>query len=130
MTYSQFISKAKNLTVHQMESGIWFVEPEWRDIICREISVDVSELEDSYISDWWDVENILRLEADRRNAYDSKKEDVINWLYDLITAKVEPAMMQEETDFIKQTLEFMKQNHANSQVADNVIPFPITENKE
>ena len=130
MTYSQFISKAKNLTVHQMESGIWFVEPEWKDIICREISDDVSELEDSYISDWWDVENILRLEADRRNAYDSKKEDVINWLYDLITATVEPAMMQEETDFIKQTLEFMKQNHANSQVADNVIPFPSTENKE
>ncbi len=111
MLYSKFIYEAEQKTIHQLDNGTWYVEPEWKDIICREISDDLDGIEDSYLSDWWDIENVLRLEAEKRNAADNKKNDVINWLYDLITAKVEPAMLQEETDYIKNVIEFMKVNH-------------------
>ena len=51
------------------------------------------------------------MEVEKRNAINSKKPVVINWLYDLITTQVEPAILQEETDYIKQVTEFMKTNH-------------------
>ncbi len=125
MLYTEFINKTKKLTINQLENGTWYLEPEWRDLTCRNVTEDIENLTDSYIRDWWDVENILRLEVDRRNAMDSKKKDVIDWLYDLITAQVEPAMMQEETDYIKQVVEFMKENHGK----DNIVEFPIKNNE-
>ena len=35
----------------------------------------------------------------------------MNWLYELITAQIEPAMLEEEAQYIKQVTEFMKANH-------------------
>lgn len=115
MFYSKFIDEAKKKTINQLENGVWYLEPEWKDIICREIESDLDNVEDNYLTDWWDIENVLRLETDRRNAADSKKNDVINWLYDVITAQVEPAMMQEEADYIKNVIEFMKANHEGNE---------------
>ena len=116
MLYSKFIYHAKEKTIQQLENGTWYLEPEWRDIIGREMEIeDLSELEDSYISDWWDVENILRLEADKRNAQNSKKEDVINWLYDLITQSIDPAMLEEETEYLKNYIEYKKVNKEAAQ---------------
>lgn len=112
MLYSIFILKAKNLTVHQLDNGVWYLEPEWQDILYRNNLGAIDDLEDSYLSGWYDVEDILKLEVDRRNARDSKEKEVIDWLHELITATVEPAMLQEETDYIKQVTEFMKANHA------------------
>ena len=111
MTYASFILKAKELTVQQLDNGTWYLEPEWQDILYREGFGDLESLEDSYLDGWYTVEDILKLETERRNARDSKKNEVINWLYDVITASVEPAIMQEETDYIKQVVEFMKTNN-------------------
>lgn len=111
MLYSNFILKAKNLTIQQLDNGVWYLEPEWMDILYRNDLGILDDLEDSYLSGWYDVEDILKLEVDRRNARDSKKKEVIDWLYDLITTTVEPAMLQEETDYIKHVVEFMKTNH-------------------
>lgn len=119
MLYSKFIYHAKELTIQQLDNQIWYLEPEWKDIICREIESDLDNVEDNYLTDWWDIENVLRLEVDRRNAQDNKKKAVIDWLYDVITQTVEPAMLAEETDYIKNVVEFMKANHK-----DNVVPFP------
>ncbi len=111
MFYSKFIFEAMQKTIHQLDNETWYVEPEWKDIICRDIESNLDSLEDSYLTDWWDVENILRLEAEKRNATDSKKKEVINWVYDLITTTVDPAMLEEENDYIKNVIEFMKVNH-------------------
>lgn len=112
MLYSNFILKAKELTITQLDNGVWYLEPEWQDILYRNGLGALDDLEDSYLSGWYDVEDILKLETDRRNAMNSKEKEVIDWVYDLITATVEPAMLQEETDYIKQVTEFMKMNHA------------------
>jgi len=51
------------------------------------------------------------LRFEKRNTVNSNKPYVLNWLHDLINTQIEPAMLQEETDFIKQVTEFMKTNH-------------------
>lgn len=109
MLYGEYIEKAKDLTITQADNGLYYVEPMWRSIL------DDNELYFNEISDAKvkpeDVLEILKLEVEKRNTVNSNKPYVLNWLYDLITTQVEPAMLQEETDFIKQVTEFMKTNH-------------------
>lgn len=118
MTYSEYITKAKEITIKQLDNGIWYLEPEWR------ILIHESELYFNDISDFEvpaeEIYETLTLEVTKRNAMEDNKKVVIDWLYDLITATVEPAMLKEETDYVKQVVEFMKENH----VKDNIIPFP------
>ena len=111
MLYTTFILKAKKLTIQQADNGLWYLEPEWQDMLYREGLGDLEDLEDSYLSGWYDVEDVLKLEVEKRNTIASKKPAVLNWLYDTITATVEPAMLAEETDYIKNVIEFMKTNH-------------------
>ena len=116
MLYATFIKKAEELTIQQLDNGIWYLEPEWQDMIYRNILYknnlnELDDLEDSYLDGWYTLEDILKLEVIKRNSVIDKKNDVINWLYDVITATIEPAILQEETDFIKNAVEFMKVNH-------------------
>lgn len=132
MLYSDFILKAKDLTIQQEDNGEWYLEPEWQDMLYRNGLGELDNLEDSYLSGWYDVEDILKLEVERRNIRNSKKKYVIDWLYDVLTTTVEPAMLQEETDYIKQVIEFMKTNHSSELNTgdfdgDNIIPFPTKE---
>jgi hypothetical protein len=124
VTYYKFIQEAKEKTIQQLDNGIWYLEPEWKDIVCREIESNLDKVEDNYLIDWWDIENVLRLEVEKRNAQNDKKKDVIDWLYDVITATVEPAIMEEENDYIKNVIEFMKTNHEINK-SDNIVQLPI-----
>lgn len=119
MLYSEFIIKAKQDTIQQLDNGIWYLEPEWQDILYREGLGQLDDLTDSYLSGWYDVEDILKLEVERRNARDSKKPEILDWLYDTITAVVEPAVLQEETDYIKNLMEYMKLNHENKELTED-----------
>lgn len=122
MYYSTFITRAILSTIKQMENETWYLEPEWKDIICREIESDLSKLRNSYLSDWRDVESILRLETERRNAQSDKKKEVINWLHETIFAAVEPAMLQEENEFIKNMMEYLNATHAKIPGTDTDTP--------
>ena len=115
MLYSTFILKAKDLTIRQLDNGTWYLEPEWQDILWRNNLGEIDDLEDSYLDSWYTLEDILKLEVDRRNKQSSKKNEVINWLYDVITATIEPAILQEETDYVKNVVEFMKANHSQQE---------------
>ena len=118
MLYSKFIYHAKEKAIQQLDNGEWYLEPEWRDILAREVLDDLEKLEDAYVYDWWDIENILELEVKKRNSGDEKKKAVINWLYDLIVANVEPAVMAEETEFIKNMTEYLKVAHTGDTDGD------------
>ena len=118
MLYSKFIFHAKEKTIQKLDNDVWYLEPEWKDIICREIVDDITKLEDSYISNWDEVKDILVLEVSRRNAQDSRKQDVINWLADLITTTADPAMLEAETNYAKTMIEFLKASGEQ----DNIIP--------
>lgn len=109
MIYSEFISKAKALTIECADNGLWYLEPMWRSIL------DDNELFFDKISDFKAepdiVEDVLQLEVTKRNTINSKKPAILDWLFEIITAKIDPAIMEEETDYIKQVTEFMKANH-------------------
>ena len=104
-----FMRKAAEVVVVQADNGLWYLEPLWRTMLGDE-GLDVSDVSNVKLG-WNGVYDILQLEVQKRNTVDSIKPYVLNWLYDLITTQVDPAMLQEETDFIKQVTEFMKTNH-------------------
>lgn len=109
MLYTEFINKAKELTIEQAENGLFYLEPMWKNILfSNKLNI---KLVSNTKTDWHEVEDVLKLEVEKRNTINSKVPAVINWLHELITAKIEPAMLQEETDYIQQVVEFMKTNH-------------------
>lgn len=109
MLYIDFINKANDLTISQADNGLFYLEPMWFQIL-KENELDKSDISDETAS-WENIYETLKLEVEKRNTINSKKPDILNWLYEIITAQVEPAMLQEETDYIKQVTEFMKTNH-------------------
>ena len=116
MLYTEFINKAMNLTIEQADNGLFYLEPLWENIL-NDNELFLSDISDATIN-YDKVFEVLKLEVEKRNTINSKKPDVINWLYDLITAQIEPAMLQEETDYIKQVTEFMKTNHETQTLKD------------
>lgn len=109
MLYSEFINKAKDLTIEQADNGLFYLEPMWRNILF-ENKMSLKAISNAK-TDWNDIASVLKLEVEKRNTINSKKPIVIDWLFELITAQIEPAMLQEETDFIKAVTDFTKANH-------------------
>lgn len=105
MLNSVFLLKAKEITIIQADNGLWYLEPEWKQIISDNgLSVGKG-------NSWSDVKEVLELEVAKRNTIDSKKQIVVDWVYNIITSQIDPAILEEETDYIKQVTEFMKANH-------------------
>ena len=112
MLYATYMQKAKEVCIDRfVESGKWYLEPNWR-IILRDNQLNNFKLQDAKI-DWSIVEDVLKLEVEKRNARDNKLGYVADWLYDTLTSTVEPAMLSEETDLVKNMLELAKANRAN-----------------
>lgn len=117
MLYATYMQKAKEVCIDRfVESGKWYLEPDWR-IILRDNQLNNFKLQDSKI-DWSIVEDVLKLEVEKRNARDNKLGYVADWLYDTLTSTVEPAMLSEETDLVKNMLELAKVNRANEKQAE------------
>ena len=106
MLYSEFISKASEITIEQADNGLFYLEPMWKGfLIDNELNVsDISDIETS----WNDIQDILKLEVEKRNTINTLEPYVLNWVHDIITSTVEPAVLQEETDYIKNVMEYMK----------------------
>ena len=103
MLYATYMQKAKEVCIDRfVESGKWYLEPDWR-IILRDNQLNNFKLQDAKI-DWSIVEDVLKLEVEKRNARDNKLGYVADWLYDTLTSTVEPAMLSEETDLVKNML--------------------------
>ncbi len=117
MLYATYMQKAKKVCIDRfVESGKWYLEPDWR-IILRDNQLNNLKLQDAKI-DWSIVEDVLKLEVEKRNARDNKLGYVTDWLYDTLTSTVEPTMLSEETDLVKNMLELAKANRANEQSAE------------
>ena len=114
MLYTEFINKAMQETITQADNGLWYLEPLWQ-LVLHDNGLYFNQISD-FQTEPQEVENILKLEVKRRNTVNSKKPAIINWLYELITEQIEPAMLQEETDFIKQILKFMDANRENQKL--------------
>ena len=108
MLYSEFMIKAQEETIVQADNGLFYLDPDWHYLLaCSEL--DIEEISDFNL-EWNELENILKLEVEKRNTINSIKPYVLNWIHNTITATVEPAILQEETDYIKNITEYLKAN--------------------
>jgi len=116
MLLSEYVQRVSDLTIVQADNGSFYLEPTW-PIILRDNEIKLQDISDAEIT-LSDVYEILRLEVEKRNTINSKKNVVIEWLYELISAQVDPAILAEETDYVKQVTEFMKTNHEAQRLKD------------
>lgn len=50
------------------------------------------------------------MEVERRNHITDKARFVIDWVFEIISSTIEPAMVQEENELMKNMMEYMKLN--------------------
>ena len=108
MLYTEFIYKAFDATVIQADNGLFYLEPLWRNILFDN-QLDIKDISDAK-TDWDSVLDVLRLEVEKRNTINSVKPYILNWVNDTISTTVEPAILAEETDYIKNLTEYLKAN--------------------
>ncbi|MBP5423972.1 MAG: hypothetical protein J6Y78_16185 [Paludibacteraceae bacterium] len=108
MLLTEYIVKAKELTIEQANNGLFYLNPMWRNIL-NDNELSILDISDSDY-DEEDISEILKLEVEKRNTENSLKPYILSWLHDIITASVEPAILQEETDYLKNLTEYLKAN--------------------
>lgn len=115
MIYDNYINKAYDLVIEQDEdTGVWYLNPNWVHLLYTN-ELDFEKVSEDYI-DQYEIEDALKLEVQRRNIKNnSKKQVIIDWLYDIIVAKVEPQILQEETEYVAQMIEYMRFRDAEAQ---------------
>ena len=106
MLYTDFMQKAVDLTVVEADNGLFYLEPMWRSIL-NDNNMNIAEITDAKLK-WCDVFDVLKLVVEKENTINSKKPVVIDWIYSMITTQVEPAILEEENDYVKTLTEYRK----------------------
>lgn len=106
MTREAFLNKAVEVCIGcTEETGVYFIEPMWRDILIAE-----GCQEDLDNPDNKDVFMVLDLAVKKANAKTDRTKYVMDWLYDLLTTTIEPVALQEEDELVKNMIDYMKLN--------------------
>ena len=108
MLYSEYILKATEVVIEQADNGLFYLEPMWKSLLIDN-NLDFAQVSDVETS-WSEIQDILKLEVEKRNTINTLEPYVLNWIHDIITSTVEPAVLQEETDYLKNYIEYMKAN--------------------
>lgn len=108
MLYVNFLAKAIDDVIVEADNGLCYLEPMWKTVL-YDNGLDIKDVSDVKV-EWSDVEDVLKLNVEKRNTENSLKPYVLNWIHDIITASIEPAVLQEETDYIKNLTEYLKTN--------------------
>lgn len=125
MLYDVYINKAKELVILQdEETGIWYLDPNWLHQLYTN-GLEIEEISEDYI-DFDTLGETFKLEVERRNLNrQSKKDAIIDWLYDIISNKVDPMIMQEQTEWMSEIIESMKfREEVAKQKAEKVASLP------
>ena len=117
MLLSDFIIKAENLTIEQADNGLYYLNPMWKSVL-EDNQLDMLDISDSG-ADEDEIEDILKLEVQKRNTENSLTPYILGWMHEIITASVEPAIMQEETDYLKNLTEYLKANKEAQTIKEN-----------
>lgn len=112
MLYSEYMNKVKEIALLTNENnGLTYIRPDYEYILAA------SELKLEDISDYEGVTKDsvykqLLLERDMRNTQKDKMPLIAQWLYDVISTVVEPAIVEEQNQLIKDMLEYRKEKNA------------------
>lgn len=124
MLFSDYILKAEEATIEQADNGLYYLNPMWRSVL-EDNRLDILDISDSSL-DEDEVEDILKLEVEKRNTVNSVKPYVLSWVHDVITASIEPAITEEETDYLKNLTEYLKENKEAKEMKENWDKFKST----
>ena len=110
MLYSEYMHEAMKLVVmdDSESSGFSYLDPNYR-VLLLDAGQDPAKVTDHLIG-WDDVVEVLKLEVERRNHITDKTRFVIDWVFEIISSTIEPAMVQEENELMKNMMEYMKLN--------------------
>lgn len=112
MLYSEYMDKAKEIALLTNENtGLTYIRPDYEYILAA------SELKLADVSDFEHVNmdivhRQLLLERDMRNAQRDKTPVVMQWLYDVISTVIEPALVEEQNKLIQDMLAYRKERNA------------------
>lgn len=112
MLYYEYMDKVKELALVTSEkNGLTYIRPDYEYLLAASgLSLD----------DVTDFENVsgtvvyrqLLLERDMRNAQRDLSPVVMQWLYDVVSTVVEPAIVDQQNQLIKDMLEYQKEKNA------------------
>lgn len=112
MLYSEYMDEVKKIALLTDENtGLTYIRPDYEYVL----SVNELKLED--VTDFkkateFTVHRQLLLERDMRNAQHDKTNAVMQWMYDIISTVIEPAIVEEQNKLIKDMLEYRKERNA------------------
>lgn len=110
MLYSKYFLEIQKLVITDNDDvGHSYLDPSYKAILI-DAGLTPDEVTD-YKIDWADVKEILELEVQRREKEFDNSRNVIDWIYSIITATIDPAMINEENELMKNMMDYMKLNH-------------------
>lgn len=112
MIYETYIEKAKKLVIQRDEdTGMYYLDPNWLHILYTS-KLPIEDIYEPYINSKHDIEDVLKLEVERRNIRNNHTNKVVDWIYNIISTTIDPAILQEENEFLKNTMDYLQLNHA------------------
>lgn len=110
MIYVDFMKKAEEFVLsYDEDSGLTFLEPDYYAILLGLKMDPEKDISDIPLT-WAQFEKRMKLEVERRNKLDDRSKYVIDWLYSVLTSAIEPAMMQQESELMKNIMDYMNLN--------------------
>lgn len=112
MLYIDFMNKVKQFAlVTDEDTGVTYVRPDYEHVIV------LSELKLEDVSDFKNlsmdtIHRHLTLECEMMNSRNNKMPIVAQWLYSVITTVVEPTLVDEQNQIIKDLLAYRKERNA------------------
>ena len=112
MLYSEYMDKVKSIALLTNENtGLTYIRPDYEYMLAAmELTLDGVTDYPNATTDM--VYRQLLLERDMRNAQTDKTPVVMQWLHDVISTVVEPAIVEEQNKLIKDMLEYRKERNA------------------
>lgn len=123
MLYDTLMRKAIEATIVNEDGNIYLV-PEYRKVL-RDEKLTADKVTDTKVTDEeiWDY---LKLEVERLREVGTKREYFYEWMYDIITGTIDPAMTDQENELFKNMMDYMK---LNSEVKEKDIELKEREEK-
>lgn len=110
MLYTEFMKKAEEFILsYDEDSGLTYLEPDYV-VILRGLKMNPEEDISDYPLSWAGLEDRMKLEVEKLNKLDDRTKYVVDWLYSVLTAAIEPAMLQEENELMKNMMDYMNLN--------------------
>ena len=110
MSYHETVNEAIEQTIiTDEETAVSYLEPRYREVL-RENNLhlpDNKEDGDVYDQELWEI---LKLEVEKRNAKHNVSHALAEWAYTILTQTIEPEMLTEENELMKNIMDYMQLN--------------------